>query len=98
MYPLDYLMNIREQYRCSVCLKEKNIEPHHIIQIGMGRDRKKQLIEHYSAIPVCRPCHQDYHSLGKKTFQFKYNVNIYEIAFDYLSKIIYTESMKNELL
>jgi hypothetical protein len=91
MSPKRYLKIIRTETRCSVCYKETAIEPHHIDQIGMGRNRNNELIEHFSAIPVCRPCHQEYHHIGKRRFEEKNNVNCYEIAYDYLSKYIFYE-------
>ena len=91
MKALDYLDKIRKEKYCSVCMKKTKVEPHHIKEIGMGRNRKKQLVEHYSAIPVCRPCHQTYHRIGKKTFEFKFDVNIYGLAHYYLSKHLHRE-------
>ena len=59
----------------------------------MGRDRKKELVEHYSAIPVCRQCHTTYHNLGMKEFQFKFDINVYELAHYYLSKHLHIENI-----
>ena len=91
MSPNGYLKAIRSETRCSVCYQQRTIEPHHIDQIGMGRNRKNELIEHFSAIPVCRPCHQHYHQVGRKQFEFKHGINCYEIIYDYLSKYIFAE-------
>ena len=84
----EYLQYLREQEHCSLCYKETPTEPHHIDQIGMGRDRKKPLRRHYTAIPVCRHCHTEYHNLGKKMYSIKHQVNPYEIALYYLSKFL----------
>ena len=84
----EYLQYLREQEHCSLCYKETPTEPHHIDQIGMGRDRKKPLREHYTAIPVCRICHTEYHNLGKKMYSIKHQINPYEIALYYLSKFL----------
>ena len=83
-----YLQFLREQTHCSLCYKYGNIEPHHIDQVGMGRDRKKNLRVHFTAIPVCRPCHTEYHNLGKKMYSIKHQVNPYEIALYWLSKYL----------
>ena len=91
MTPIDYVDLIRSEKYCSVCMQKGLVEPHHINQIGMGRDRKKQLVEHYSAIPVCRQCHTTYHNIGIKDFQFKYEINVYELAHHYLSKYLMEE-------
>ena len=84
----DYLSFIREQPYCSFCYTKGPVEPHHIKQIGMGRNRKKPLIEHYSAVPVCRICHSEYHSLGMKIYSIKHQVNVFEIAHYYLTKYL----------
>ena len=96
MTPLEYLERVREEKHCYVCMKKTKIEPHHIDQIGMGRNRKKELQEHYSAIPVCRPCHQEYHKVGKETFEFKYGVSAYELVYDAISKILYENYKQNQ--
>ena len=83
-----YLEYLREQKHCSLCHKQKPIEPHHIDQIGMGRDRKKPLREHYTAIPVCRQCHTEYHDLGKNRYCSKHQVNPYEIALYWVSRFL----------
>ena len=44
MTPLEYLERVREEKHCYVCMKKTKIEPHHIDQIGMGRNRKKEQI------------------------------------------------------
>ena len=92
MTPLEYVDKIREEKFCSCCMKKTKIEPHHINSVGMGRNRVKELIEHYSAIPVCRPCHQAYHKMGRMTFEFKFDVNVYDLALHYLSKHLFSYS------
>ena len=81
----EYLDYIRNQKHCSFCYKKGAVEPHHINQIGMGRNRKNPLIEHYSAVPVCRPCHTEYHNLGMKVYSSKHQINPFEIAHYYLA-------------
>lgn len=51
----------------------------------MGRDRRKALRSHYSAVPCCRPCHQEYHRLGADAYAKKHNINPYELAWHYLA-------------
>lgn len=79
---------IRQQEVCCLCYNKKPIEPHHICFIGMGRDRKKELREHYSAVPVCRECHIEYHHLGEKAYANKHNINPYELAWYYLANYL----------
>ena len=52
--PLDYLQAIREKY--------PDKEPHHCLTVGMGRNRKKQLAEHYTAVPLTREEHDAFHA------------------------------------
>lgn len=73
--PLKYLDFIRKQRYCIVCLKTTKIEPHHLKAVGMGNNRKKQLEQHYTAIPVCRKCHREYHDKGEKFQAEKYVMN-----------------------
>tara|TARA_R100001530_G_scaffold100928_1_gene70177 strand:- start:167 stop:469 length:303 start_codon:yes stop_codon:yes gene_type:complete len=87
----EYLQYLREQEHCSLCYKETPTEPHHIDQVGMGRNRAKPLRVHYTAIPVCRICHAEYHQLGKKMYSIKHQVNPYEIALYWLSKFLIKE-------
>ena len=58
-----------------------------------SKSRKRELVEHYSAIPVCRQCHTTYHNLGMKEFQFKFDINVYELAHYYLSKHLHIENI-----
>ena len=83
-----YLDYIRQQPHCCLCYNKGKVEPHHINMIGMRRDRKKNLREHYSAVPVCRPCHQEYHQLGEKAYSKKHNINPYELAWFYLANYL----------
>ena len=89
MTPLLYVDLIRKELHCCNCMEKKPIDPHHIRQVGMGRDRKKELIEHYSCIPLCRKCHTEYHDLGKTEFEKKNKIDVFEQSQHYLSKYIY---------
>ena len=89
MTPKHHEQYIREQVYCCNCMKKRPIDPHHIKQIGMGKKKKKNLIEHYSCIPVCRKCHTEYHNIGRKEFEKKHNINIYEQVHHFLSKHIF---------
>ena len=79
MNSLDYLEYIKTK-PCLVC--SKKAEPHHLLNIGMGRDRKKPLREHYTAIPLCRADHIEIHSIGIK--RFSVNLDVWKEAFNLL--------------
>ena len=96
--PNDYLKFIRKQKFCSNCMQEVQIEPSHIKAVGMGRNRKKQLIEHYTAVPMCRPCHIEWHTIGSKAFQSKHHVNIYEVNQIYLMAYLYHKTGIGEVV
>jgi len=58
MKSLKYLEWIRVK-PCCVCGNLS--KPHHLKRIGMGRNRKKDLVEHYTAVPLCRSHHEQAH-------------------------------------
>ena len=81
MNGLDYLRYIRSM-GCAIC--RRDAEPHHLEAIGMGRDRKKDLKEHYSAVPLCREHHTEFHQTGHSKFQKRYNINLWKECFKYI--------------
>lgn len=87
----DYVQHIREQYFCCGCMKDNiSLDPHHVISIGMGGNRKKESVKHFSCIPLCRKCHREYHDLGRKKFEKKKDVKVFELIHYYFSNYIYT--------
>ena len=90
---LRFLDFLREQTNCCVCLEFGPVEPHHLISVGMGRDRKKPMMEHFSAVPVCRLCHTQYHAKGLKDFEEQWNQNMFKTNHKFLSKFIYEISI-----
>ena len=86
--PLKYLDFIRKQRYCIVCLKTTPIEPHHLKAVGMGGNRKKEIEQHYTAIPVCRKCHREYHDKGEKYQAEKYNMNHWKECVKILQKYL----------
>ena len=58
----------------------------------MGRNRKRELLEHYTAIPQCRPCHSEFHQLGFRRYQEKYQINLFRLSQHYLTAYIYKET------
>tara|TARA_R100000278_G_scaffold116677_1_gene96215 strand:- start:12955 stop:13254 length:300 start_codon:yes stop_codon:yes gene_type:complete len=76
---LKYLDYIRGCY-CLICFSEKP-DPDHLEAIGMGGNRRKPTLKHYSAIPLCRLHHSERHSLGTKRFEDKYKINLWYECF-----------------
>jgi len=58
MKSLKYLEWIRVK-PCCVCGNLS--DAHHLMRIGMGRNRKKNLVEHYTAVPLCSIHHEQAH-------------------------------------
>ena len=85
---LDYLEFIRKQIYCCICLKTTPVEPHHLKAIGMGNNRKKENERHYTAIPVCRTCHREYHDKGEKFQVDKYKMNHWKELSQYIRKYL----------
>ena len=76
---LKYLDYIRGCY-CLICFSP-NPDPDHLEAIGMGGNRKKPTLKHFSCIPLCRLHHTERHSLGTKGFEDKYKINLWKEAF-----------------
>lgn len=57
----DFLNYVRREQ----CLMHfKDAEPHHLDAVGMGRNRKREMIEHLTVVPLCRICHMELHTIG----------------------------------
>ena len=66
-----YLHHVRS-LDCYVC-RDSETEPHHVLPGGVGMKGTD-----FGVVPLCRRHHDDYHNMGKETFQKRYKVNIYE--------------------
>ena len=79
MKSLDYLKKIRKD-NCCIC--GSKAEPHHMKEIGMGRNRQLERAEHFTALAMCRGHHSELHTIGLISFQVKYNINLWrEVAY-----------------
>jgi len=54
---------------------------HHLSAVGMGNNREKEMIEHYSVINLTRQQHQVLHARGVEAFEQRYKINLWECAF-----------------
>jgi len=68
---------------CLVCGKPG--EPDHLEEVGMGNNRKKPSMRHFSCVSLCRVHHSARHQLGLVEFQTKYappgtTLNLYREA------------------
>ena len=88
MGPLKYLNTIREE-RCLIC--GAMAEPHHLDKIMAGRDRKKDLPEHLTAVPLCREHHDEIERIGIEIFNVKHRVDVWRWIARRLVKIVCEE-------
>jgi len=63
----DLLKNITK-LPCLICKKNPPSDPHHMTTRGAGGGDTIG-----NVIPLCRPHHQEFHSLGRKRFMYKYD-------------------------
>jgi len=70
------------------CICQRAGEPHHVKAVGSGRDRKKNIPEHYSAIPLCRVHHTELHNMGFNDFEKRYAINLYQEVYRHLSQYL----------
>ena len=56
-------------------------EPHHLMKIGMGNNRKNPTVRHYTAVPLCRQHHRQIESLPLRTCEDRWQINLWKWAF-----------------
>tara|TARA_R100001198_G_scaffold71331_1_gene43655 strand:+ start:437 stop:742 length:306 start_codon:yes stop_codon:yes gene_type:complete len=86
---LDYVRSLN----CLVCFTSSP-DPDHLEAIGMGGNRKKPTLKHYSCIPLCRLHHTERHALPLKEFEDKYKINLWKEAFKILRGYYERESQE----
>jgi len=52
----------------------------------MGRNRKNELSEHFTAIPLCREHHTEIHTKGKDAFNIIHRIDVWQEAFKLITK------------
>jgi hypothetical protein len=57
--------------------------------IGMGRDRKRPMFEHYLVATVCRAHHTEFDELGADRMRDKYGVDFWKLAAMDLAKWVF---------
>jgi len=58
---------------CCVCWRPGPSDPHHVRSRNAGGSKR-------DLVPLCRQCHDRYHSIGRNTFAERFNVDLAEIA------------------
>ena len=72
---------------CEVCFNTP-ADLHHLEAIGMGNNRKKPTLKHFSVVDLCRLHHTEIHMMGQKEFEKKYNINLWKEIYKHLREII----------
>jgi len=80
----EHLEKVRKM-RCLVCGRQG--EPHHLKAIGMGRKRKREMPEHYTAIPLCHNHHIEIETIGVERFNSLHRIDVWREAFRILTGI-----------
>ena len=93
-YSLEYLDYVRT---LSCCVTgDRNAEPHHLEAIGMGANRKKPNIKHFTCIPICRDVHIEVHAKGINWVNERYRVQLWQEAYYTLAKWLIIRAEKKE--
>ena len=66
-------------------------EAHHLDAVGMGGNRKREMIEHLTVVPLCRICHMELHTIGVKKFEDRHGVNLWRQNAKLLGRWVWTE-------
>ena len=82
---LEYLKWLKKQPEeqgrgCLVC-GILAVDLDHLEAIGMGGNRKKPSLKHYTCVPLCRLHHTERHHIGIPRFEDKYKINLWKEAF-----------------
>lgn len=67
-------------FGCSVC-GISPVDAHHLDTIGMGSNRKKDCVEDFSCVPLCRQHHQEWHHIGDIQFSKKNSINLWKVSY-----------------
>ena len=81
-YSLEYYEYMKSEECCIT--GTEFADPHHLIAIGMGQSRKKPSSKHFTIVPLCREMHTELHQIGIHKFQEKYNIQLWQKAFNML--------------
>jgi len=75
---LNYKKWHKENFGFCLITGSTTIEQYHVMAVGMGNNRKKNIPEHLTLISLVKPLHDELHAIGLNKFEEKYNINIYK--------------------
>ena len=67
-------------------------DPHHLLAVGTGRNRKTPRWEDYKAIPLCREHHAELHQIGIIKFENEWAVMLFKESLIILARWIFHKS------
>jgi hypothetical protein len=73
-------INLVKTFGCSVC-GTSPVDAHHLDTIGIGGNRKKDCVEDFSCVPLCRQHHNEWHQCGDTEFYKKHNINLWKVNY-----------------
>jgi len=75
----DYKKWHRENYNfCVICGKSEGLQQHHVISVGTGRNRNKNLPEHLTVVMLCQLCHHNVHNINEDHLKILSGVNLHK--------------------
>lgn len=80
---IDYVKSLK----CTICFAH-NPDPDHLQALGMGSNRKKSNMRHWSVVPLCRLHHRERHDTSIEAINAKYKVDLYKDAFNNLIRFL----------
>jgi len=75
---LNYKKWHRENYGFCIITGSPHIEQHHVVSVGMGNNRKKNIPEHLTLVGLVKPLHAELHTIGLRRFEAKYGINLHQ--------------------
>ncbi len=84
----DYLRFIRRQ---PCVISGVQSDPHHVVPEGGGKVGSK--VSDYRTVPLSFRLHREYHRIGRRAFEQKYNVDLDLVQIQYLE--LYLSALRN---
>src|SRR5437660_461900 len=75
----DYIRFIRRQ---PCCVSGVRSQAHHVVPDGGGKTGSK--VSDYRAVPLSLKLHDEYHRIGRRAFEQKYNIDLDLVQIQYL--------------
>jgi len=91
----DYLKWHKKNYNfCAGCGKGTILHQHHIVSVGRGNNRKKNIPEHMSVIMLCAECHYKAHNTTVEDLSNHIGINIYKQVVNQIMRYFHEKGME----